>query len=517
MDNQNIPAQGWELPPEQPPVPKALYFPTQAREFLFGLALLIIGWLLCNSVFFAGFHLGFAIFAAAAILCTVIYLLARGCRMSVYSGILLALSLIIAASFGRSDDGFVKFVMFCFLLVSTNLGLCLMAGQNRRVPAGVLSLLDIPRTVFMLGLGKLPESIRGLHWGVRSSGSAGKKGGAILLGLAIAVPLLAIVIPLLVSADAAFDALLQQLPDWDFLEILCSVILGSLLACFLYIRGTALKHAPKTAPVSGTCKGVNSLTINTVLFAVALVYVVYLISQLAYFAGGFSGILPEGYTMAEYARRGFFEMAWLCAINLGIIALGVGLVQKQKTAPLLTRLICLFIGVVTLFLVVSASAKMFLYIGSFGLTRLRVLTEVIMVWLGLSTAIVCLWLFLPKLPYMKLVLVIALVMGAAVAWADVDTVVARYNVSAYQSGRLESVDVEYLDQLGNGAIPYIAQLTKDADFKVADAAQESITRYYGEEYYRTEPKLSQDFRDWNYVNHIAEPFITFRVHYQYNW
>ena len=54
-----------------------------------------------------------------------------------------------------------------------------------------------------------------------------------------------------------------------------------------------------------------SVTLCVALGMISLVYVLYLVSQLAYFSGGFSGILPKGYTMAEYARRGFFEMAWL--------------------------------------------------------------------------------------------------------------------------------------------------------------------------------------------------------------
>ena len=497
-------------PPVWPPVgPQAPFFPTGKREFAFGFVMLILGWLLCNSIFYGGFNLGFAIFACLAVVCTVIYLLQKGCKLSLYSILLLVCALIIAASFARSDDSFVKFILFCFLLLSVNLGLCLLAGQNRRDPKGFLSLLDVPRTVFVLGLGQMGCSFRGLRYGFRQSGAAGKKGGAVFLGLLIAVPLLAILLPLLINADAAFEALLKKLPDWDFTELVISVLFGSLLACYLYIRGTALHHTPKVFVAPKVRKGVNPLTVNTALCCVALVYAVYLVSQLAYFSGGFSGILPKDFTMAEYARRGFFEMAWLCAINLGIIALAVGLVSGKGKAPLFTRLICLFLGIVTSFLVVSASAKMFMYIDAYGLTRLRVLTEVIMLWIGIATLTVSLWLFAPKLPYMKVVLIAALLIGAAVAWADVDTVVARYNVTAYQSGKLETIDMDHLDSLGNGAIPYIAQLKEDSDPDVAENAKNLLRFYYGEDYYRTEPCLIEDFRDWNYVDHKAESFILF--------
>ena len=76
-----------------------------------------------------------------------------------------------------------------------------------------------------------------------------------------------------------------------------------------------------------------------------------------------------------------------------------------------------------------------------GLTRLRLLTEVIMVFLAITTVLVAVWLFVPKMPYMKVVLLTALIIGAVVLWADVDTVVARYNVQAYQTKKLETVDV----------------------------------------------------------------------------
>jgi hypothetical protein len=236
--------------------------------------------------------------------------------------------------------------------------------------------------------------------------------------------------------------------------------------------------------------------VNTVLVMICLVYVVYLFSQLAYFAGGLAGILPKGYTMAEYARRGFFEMGWPCGINLGLVALTVGLVRKTEKTPLSTRLLCLFIGLVTLFFVVTASAKMAMYIGSYGLTRLRVLTEVIMVFLGIATVLVCIWLFVPKMPYMKAVLLLALVMGAAVLWADVDTVVARYNVQAYQSGQLEHVDVGYLTTLSAGAVPYIAQL--------AEAGNSQAQRFMAE-YHSCDDgdALHYDWRSWNWAYWLA--------------
>lgn len=495
MENQTPQPSGWELP-KQPPR-KAL--PTGKAELLFFLAILLMALGLSNSILYGGFNLGFAVFAGAGLLASMAFLMIKGCRLNLYSGVLLSLSLVLIAGFARSDDGFVKFVCFVFLLLSANLGLCLLSGKNRWPTAGVRSLLDAPRTLFALGLGALPDSTNGLVTALRNTGAAGKKGGAVLLGLGISLPLLGILVFLLSRADAAFEGLVAMLPQWDIQQLLSTVILGSGLCLVLYTRSAALFHKPVQTPQSKKRKGLGCLTVNTVLGAVTLVYMVYLFSQLAYFSGGFSGILPEGYTNAEYARRGFFEMAWLCSINLGIIILAAGFTAREKKLPASTRLLCLFIGLVTLFLVVTASAKMLLYIGAYGLTRLRVLTEVIMVFVGITTAVITLWLFVPKLPYMKIVLVAALVIGSGVLWADTDTVVAHYNVRAYQSGQLPSVDIGYLSRLGSGATPYLLELTQSPDPDIAAFASKCLRA--------RRQDTPADFRSWNHLEATSAALV----------
>ena len=485
---------------EQSQKPTGRSFPTGKRELIFGLLVLCVSLFLVNCIFFGGFHLGFAIAYILCVLCSAVYLLCSGRKPGLYSSALLLLSAVIGASFARSDDSLVKLVMVCFLFISTNLGLSLLAGKNTYAPGGVRSLLDAANTFFSCGFGELPASCRGLGSAFRRSGTVGQKGGAILLGLGIAAPVLLVIIPLLIQADAAFEGLLRQLPEISVPEIFCTVLFGGCLATVLYTRNTALRHLEITAKPVSSGKGISPLTVNTVLITVCFVYCAYLVSQLAYFTGGFAGILPEDYTMAQYARRGFFEMAWLCAVNLALMILSLSLCAKEKTAPLATRFLCLFIGIVTLFLVATASAKMILYIDSYGLTRMRALTQVVMVFLAVVTALVCIWLFVPKLPYMKIILITALVIGAVVSWADVNTQVARYNVDAYLSGKMERVDVDYLNSLGDGVVPYLVTLAERApEHEIAESAQRCLDDRW--------TAKAEDFRSWNYVNHIASKIL----------
>lgn len=476
-------------------------FPTGKREMIFCAAMALIGLGLANSMLMGGFNLGFAVTACASIGAGFCYLSASGNRANWYTRSVLTLCLVIAAGFGYSADGGVKTVLFLFLLTGVNLALCQMAGQNRRDPGQFHSLLDAPRALFVLGVGKIGEAGRGIAAFFREGGEASRRTGAILAGLLIALPVLAVMIPLLMFADAAFEGLMDLLPEINVGEVFSTIFWGTVLGLTLYARGVALNWEPRSSAPGKQRKGLHLFTVNTLLFSVCGLYLVYLFSQIAYFSGGFLGILPEGYSTAEYARRGFFEMAWLCAINLGIIAASLWLSSRRGPAPLSTRLACLFIGLITLFFVSASCAKMVLYISTYGLTRLRVLTMAVIAFLAVSTVLVCVRLFVPGLPYMKAVILTALIIGAVILWADVDATVARYNVNAYLSGNLQEIDMAHLGSLGNSALPHLEKLTHCSDPDVSCKAKHLIDRW---QVYHN--RAGYDLRSWTYMDHRAWNF-----------
>lgn len=488
MDNQEFTF------PTQESVPREDY-PIRKRGLVLLLLMLPVALFLCNGVIFGGYNLGFALGCCVYILLSGGYLLRSGCKPALYPLTLLFLGLVIAAGYARTDDGAVKFLVFGPLVLSISLGLCLLAGQNRRPADRLRSIWDAPRSVFVFGLGNLPESVRSAFGLVTKDNSAAKKGGAFLLGLCIALPFLLVMASLLMSADAAFEGLLNKLPQPDLEELLPTAFFGIILFLLMYSQAVSLCYAPKDEPVAtGSRKGLEPITVNTMLGAACVLYLVYLGSQLAYFVGGFSGILPENYSTAEYARRGFFEMCMLCVVNLTLMTLALRSVRKTGAAPLPTRLLCLGIGLMSLFFVATASAKMFFYIGTYGLTRQRVLTQIIMLFMGITTVTVLVWLFLPKLPYMKVVLLSGLMLAALTIWVDVDTLVARYNVDAFLSGKLETVDVDYLKWSSYGALPHLERLKSQApDTKEARAASIPSSRL---------PDAPQ-FREWNYTRAVA--------------
>ena len=478
--------------------PRKNWLDAGSRELIFGLLAIVFGLFTANMVIFGGFALGFAI---GSVLCTALscaYLHRSGCRGNGYTAALLILSIIIAAGFGWSADSFVKTWLFFFLIAGTNLAFCLMAGRNRFTPGSARSLVDAA-SAWCLGLERMGMAGRGIAAAFRSGGELTQRSGAVLAGLGIAIPALAVVLPLLIASDAAFEGLVGLLPDFDLFEIVATVLTGAFLGFFLYTRAVALHRDEAIEAPAREARGFHVLTMNTALGAVCAVYLAYLFSQLAYFVGGFSGILPEGFTRAEYARRGFFEMTCLAGVNLCLMTFGVSKVRHEGRAPGSTRALCLFLGLVTEFLAASSAAKMVMYIGSYGLTRLRVLTMVIMLFLGITTALICIWLYLPKLRYMQAVMLLALAIGAAVLWLDVDTQVAKYNVNHYLSGDLQNVDIHYLMELGPGAVKYLDALAHCDDPYYSAWAKKLLKDYY--------IAPAEDFRSLTYVNQKAHELL----------
>ena len=162
-------------------------YPAGKRELIFGLLVLLFGTFTWNSILYGGFCLGFALGAVALTGCSLWYLLRCGFRPGKYEAALLILAAVIFAGFARSSDSDVKAGMLLMALFAVNLGFCRMAGQSRREPGGIASALDAPRAIFTLGVGSMSAAARGLNDARKNAGTAGKRGGAAILGVLIAL------------------------------------------------------------------------------------------------------------------------------------------------------------------------------------------------------------------------------------------------------------------------------------------------------------------------------------------
>ena len=314
-----------------------------------------------------------------------------------------------------------------------------------------------------------------------------KKGRGIsgaILGAVLAVPVLAAVIVLLTNGDAAFENLTSKVVDvlfsgYAFASVAVSLVLSVYIFTVMYSSRNHLTVADpeKSKKTVASFRFLTVSITNGFLGAVSAVYLVYLFSQLTYFFGAFGGSIPESVkmTVAEYSRRGFFEMSAVAAINLLLIFLAVMFSKRTdgkiaKSVKGLSLFLCGF----TEILIMTAMSKMILYISRYGLTRKRVFVTAAILVMFVTFVCVMIRLFKRKFPYMKIVFSVFLLVYSLLSVVNVDAVIANYNVDAYLAGRLTKVDVEMLSDFGLSGLEPLMKLARNTNDRYSSIAKSQI-------------------------------------------
>ena len=217
---------------------------------------------------------------------------------------------------------------------------------------------------------------------------------SILLGAVIVIPVLLIILPLFSRADAGFESMiggmLQYITD-HLLMTIVRILVAIPVASYLYglifgsisERNTDRIRKENIEKTGKNVRKIPDIAVGTVLFVICLVYVIFMAIQGKYLFSAFLGEMPEGFTYAEYARRGFFELCQIGAWNL-IFLVCAGIFSKTETGKnRMIQILAVCLSVLTLMLLMTAASKMLLYIWAYGLTVKRVLTMVFMIWMGI--------------------------------------------------------------------------------------------------------------------------------------
>lgn len=303
----------------------------------------------------------------------------------------------------------------------------------------------------------------------RVRGTGQRKTG-LWLGLLLGGMAAAAAVALLSSADGVFSAMVRsafqamgQINGALMGKLVLALLGGLLLFSLLYAALRPEKHfdlaAGRTAP---------PLTLTLVLGMLTAVYALFVYVQFRYLFGNEQTVkMAGGY--AEYARSGFFQLVLLAFLTLAGILAALCLCPKSRSV----RVLCAVVTLLTLVIDFSAFFRMRLYIQAYGLTLLRVLT----LW-AMAAILAALVLALGKCvcPSFQLTPPLAAVVvlsWLALNYASVDAQIARYNVTAYNSGALEELDVDYLGTLSPDALP---ALEKIEDSTLREQAQKRVEK-----------------------------------------
>ncbi|GMT96654.1 hypothetical protein KH5H1_07730 [Corallococcus caeni] len=288
--------------------------------------------------------------------------------------------------------------------------------------------------------------------------------GALSRGLLLTLPVLFVFGLLLDSADGVFSSTMQRLLSFDLgLDVVVARIAGvAFSACVAAgVLGHALRRrAVKElgdAEVTAATPRLGFIEALMLIFAVDALFFVFAAFQVAYLFVGDASSPASGYSFAEYARRGFFELVVVSALTLALVmALNRWTRRETRVAQTVFRAGTSLMVALTLVILASAMRRLSLYEDAFGYTLLRVHTHVFMVALGAALAwrAVTLW----WKPERFAVGAFATALGSVLVlnFLNPEAFIVRHNLerSARTGG---SLDTEMFFDLSADAVPGLVQ------------------------------------------------------------
>ncbi|MDY6983606.1 MAG: DUF4173 domain-containing protein, partial [Pseudomonadota bacterium] len=276
----------------------------------------------------------------------------------------------------RDLDGLIPAMLLVILLcaVITSLetsGIGLRAAQVR----------DYVVTGFFFPLQMVTLTPRVLHQADLSAVTRNERAPKVVRGVVLAIPALLIFGLLFAAADAGFSQYVSALTNFispRTLQHLLLVLVFTWLATSLL--GIACRVAsPNTAlPAPTAPLRVGATETHVVLALVSSLFVAFVLLQLGYLFGGTDVIIEtSGLTVAEHARRGFFELVVVSALTLAFL-FGVSLTDCE---PRILRRYGLVLIACVLVILVSALQRLFLYTDAFGMTIERFSALAAIAWL----------------------------------------------------------------------------------------------------------------------------------------
>jgi hypothetical protein len=276
---------------------------------------------------------------------------------------------------------------------------------------------------------------------------------ALLIGLVLAVPPLLLVAGLLSESDPRFEAYLVELH-----RLLTTTAAQHLLttAVISWLALGWLRHATRdqvtTIVPEIRSPGLPFLTVSVGLIGLIALLALYLTTQAQALFGGAEHLLATvGLTPAEYARRGFFEMVVAAGVVVATLVAADWLLADEGAARIRFGAIGGILVVEVAALLLSALARMRLYIGEFGLTEDRVLAVAIMALVAAALVVV-----LTTLPRGQSARFAPRMLGVTIGWVALlnvvnpEGIVVRTNLARAAEGK--AFDVPYHATLSGDAL-----------------------------------------------------------------
>lgn len=243
------------------------------------------------------------------------------------------------------------------------------------------------------------------------------------VGLVIGLPLMAIVLALLASADAGTAKLLGGLFDYviicEWLWRIVVVFVTSMLFYSLFYNLTWGKRDADLPPVKQNWTVAGP---GTVIGLLLLAYALFTYVQFGYL---FGGVLPVDLTYSEYAREGFGQFLAVTIINFTVLGISLAKSEPKRAIRVFqTLLLC-----ASLIVLASACWRMLLYVGAYGLTIRRVMSLWLMVYFVFLTGVGVVRIYRERTPFLRIGAFALIYWYAAFLCVNWNTLMCAYNAA----------------------------------------------------------------------------------------
>ncbi len=336
-----------------------------------------------------------------------------------------------------------------------------------------------------------------------------KKLRAIVLGLLIAIPFVVVILFLLAGADVIFAKLLTFNASTGLaLRTIRNILISTVVAYFILyaFMNTAMSDA-----IEPEYREKNKYDPLIGITFTSIIGTIYCIFSTIQILGLFMGKLdvPAGYSYAQYAREGFFQLLFVTSINVILVLVCTGIFENSK----LLKAILTIISGCTYIMVASSAFRMIMYIKEYQLTFLRIFVLWALLVVIMLTTGVLINIYNKSFQFFRYTLSVVTILYCIFSFCKPDYLIANNNLKdiitcAEETGKPVGYygDLDYIIRLNADAAPAIYKYVNKGVLKTKeeDGTKTLIWNYFDK---IKKENDANDFRSFNVSRFLGSQYI----------
>ena len=296
-----------------------------------------------------------------------------------------------------------------------------------------------------------------------------KVSSQIVRGILISIPFLIIFILLFSSADLVFQKYMSDLVNINVEgETIVRILLVLLVSCAFVGAYSYIFNVKKEVIGSKERKlRIGSIESYILLGSVNLLFLIFISVQITYLFGGQSNISSLGFTYAQYARRGFFELIGVAVISFFLLFGLDRYIHREKGSSLrIFKILSSLLVVEVIVIMVSAFMRLLLYEDAYGFTTLRLYSHVFIIFLTVVFGLLIYKVLKngKESNFSLGVFLSAILFLVGMNILNPDAFIAQKNIQRFNDGK--KLDVYYLTTLSDDALPVTVKMLDISDESV---------------------------------------------------